>query len=54
MGWEWVAYPKCALACSRVGWLGPHPQRLRRLHRCALCQRHRRCGEFGANTPKQR
>ena len=36
LGWEWVAYPRCALACTRVGWLGAHLQRLRRLHRYAL------------------
>ena len=35
-GWKWIAHPKCALACTRVGWLGAHLQRLRRLHRYAL------------------
>jgi hypothetical protein len=40
LGWEWVAYPKCALARIRARWLGMH---LRRWRHCALCQRsHRR------------
>jgi hypothetical protein len=38
LGWGCVACPRCAYA--RAGWLGLH---LRRLHHCALCQRHNRC-----------
>ena len=43
LAWEWIAYPKCALA--RAGGPGPHLQRLRlfrHLRCCTLCQRHRR------------
>src|SRR3990167_451858 len=36
LGWQWASYPKCALACSRAGWLGLH---LRRFHRCITRQR---------------
>ena len=35
LGWGCVACPRCAYA----DWLGLHP---RRLHHCALCQRHKR------------
>ena len=37
LGWGCVACPRCAYA--RADWLGVH---LRRLHHCALCQRHKR------------
>ena len=37
LGWEWVAYPKCALARIRARWLGMHLCRWCGWCRCALC-----------------